>query len=78
MIATIKRYSPIRVHNIRFGYGYWWGEKVYFIGKRSTCFAIIPISYIVMDTIYASNEEIVGHGDIASWSKNRQRESRKL
>lgn len=77
MIATIKRYNPIRVHHIYFGYGYWWGEKVYFIGKGSTCFAIMPISYIVMNTIYASNGKKVGNGDCDSWSEIRYRESLK-
>lgn len=71
MRTTIKRYCPTRVHHIYFGYGYWWGEKVYFIGKGSTCFAIMPISYIVKDTTYASNGKIVGHGDCDSWSESR-------
>ncbi len=72
----MKKYIPIKVFHIQFGYGYWFGSKMYFFGKGSTCFAIVPISFICKDTIYASNGNIVGHGDIDSWSITRQREAK--
>ena len=75
-MAKIKRYLPIKVFSTYFGFGYWWGDKVYFIQKKSTCFAIVPISYICASLTYESNFRIVGHGDAKSWSKDRQWERR--
>ncbi|MBR6031316.1 MAG: hypothetical protein IKP36_05065 [Bacteroidaceae bacterium] len=71
----MKKYRPIKVFHIQFGYGYWFGEKVYFFGKGSTTFAIVPLSFICKDTCYASNNNLVGHGDCDSWSENRQKDA---
>lgn len=75
MKNLFRKFKPIKVFSIQFAYGYWWGKRVYFIGKHCTAFAIIPLSYMVTAGIeYASNNHIVGHGDIDSWSLNRKRE----
>lgn len=73
-MKKLRKYKPIKVHHIVFGYGWWFGEHVYFI-KRGNGFAIIPLFYICKDCIYDSNGNIVGNGDSTSWSENRQRES---
>lgn len=73
----MKRYLPIRVHSDYFGYGYWWGDKCYFFGKKSTCFAIMPLSYIADRLCYASNYKLVGNGDCDSWSEERQWQAKK-
>lgn len=41
----MKKYRPIRIFSIRFGYGWWWGKYFFFIGKHSTAFAIMPMSF---------------------------------
>lgn len=74
----LKRYKPIKVFSTYFGYGWWFGKSVYFVGKKSTAFAILPLAYICKSIVYASNGRLVGHGDIASWSKARQNESNKV
>lgn len=73
----MKRYLPIKVFSSYFGYGWWWGGKVYFIPPKSTCFAVLPISYVCATLTYESNDKIVGHGDVDSWSDDRQREAKK-
>ncbi len=73
----MKRFLPIRVFSTYFAYGYWWGEKVYFIPHKATCFAVIPVSYICSSLTYETNNMIVGHGDAKSWSKDRQWQNRK-
>ncbi|MBQ8709386.1 MAG: hypothetical protein IJ550_02225 [Bacteroidaceae bacterium] len=74
-MKKLKRYKPIKVFSIYFGYGWWLGKRVYFVGKHSTAFAILPLAYICKDIEYASNGRIVGSGDTASWSKARQNEN---
>ena len=39
----MKKYMPIRIHHLYYGYGYWWGSYFFFIDKHSTAFAIVPI-----------------------------------
>ena len=70
----MKKYKPIKIFNIHYGYGYWWGKYCFFIGKHSTCFAIVPIWRECNNSIYANNGKIIGHGDCLSWSANRRRE----
>lgn len=66
----MKKYLPIKIHHIYFSYGWWWGNKAFFLKS----FSIVPISYICTDAIYASNGRIIGHGDTESWSTRRQNE----
>ena len=70
----MKKYKPIRIHHIFYGYGYWWGSSFFFIGKYSACFAIVPMWLEHRRAIYASNGESIGSGDTLSWSKSRQKE----
>lgn len=76
-MEKIKKYLPIKVFSSYFGYGWWWGEKVYFIPPKSTCFAILPVSYICTTLTYESTNKSVGHGDADSWSEERQWENEK-
>ena len=71
----MKRYRPIKIHHIYFGYGYWWRDYFFFIGKHSTCFAIVPMAKEHGNAIYASNGNAIERGDIMSWSKQRQNEN---
>lgn len=68
----MKKYKPIRIHHIFYGYGYWWGNYFFFIGKHSTCFAIVPMYRECLGATYAKNGHIIGHGDALSWSESRQ------
>jgi hypothetical protein len=72
----MRRYKPIKIHDNRFGYGYWWGKYCFFVGKHSACFAIVPIWDTLGHSIYASNCKIIKHGDSESWSPERQKEYR--
>ena len=70
----MKKYKPIRIHHLYYGYGYWWGSYFFFIDKRSTAFAIMPMSNECRYAIYANNGNIIGSGDTLSWSESRQKE----
>lgn len=74
-MKNLKRYKPIKVFNIYFGYGWWFGDRVYFVGRGSTTFAIFPLAYMCKDLEYATNGRLVGHGNTASWSMSRQIEN---
>ena len=69
----MKKYKPIRIHHINYGYGYWWGSYFFFIGRQATCFAIVPMFMECDKTIYTHNGLSVGRGDTLSWSASRQR-----
>ena len=68
----MKKYLPIKIHHIYFSYGWWFGSKAFFPNS----FTIVPISYICNDTIYTSNGNIIGNGEINSWSISRQNENK--
>ena len=70
----MKKYKPIRIHHLYYGYGYWWGSYFFFIGKHSTVFAIVPMSREHNGAIYANNGNIIDNGDTFSWSESRQKE----
>lgn len=70
----MKKYKPIRIFHLYYGYGYWWGSYFFFIGKHSTALAIVPMFRECCYAIYASNGNKIDHGDILSWSESRQKE----
>ena len=69
----MKKYLPIRIFSIRFGYGWWWGSYFFFFGKKSTEFAIMPMSSHYNSCTY-ENSKRIEDGTIASWSDERQRQ----
>ena len=69
----MKRYLPIRIFSIRFGYGWWWGTHFFFFGKHSTAFAILPMSSHLRSCTY-KNGAAIEDGKINSWDPERQRE----
>ena len=69
----MKKYFPIRIFSIRFGYGWWWGSYFFFFGNKSTDFAILPMSSHYKSCTY-ENGKGIENGTIASWSDERQRE----
>ena len=69
----MKKYFPIRIFSIMFGYGWWWGSYFFFFGNKSTDFAILPMSSHYKSCIY-ENGKGIENGTIASWSDERQRE----
>ena len=70
----MKKYKPIRIHHLYYGYGYWWGSYFFFIGKHSTVFSIMPMYIECHRAVYANNGHIIGNGDTLSWSESRQKE----
>lgn len=72
----MKKYKPIRIHHLYYGYGYWWGSYFFFIGKHSTAFAIMPMWRECHYAMYANNGFIIDNGDTLSWSESRQKELR--
>lgn len=72
----MKKYKPIRIHHLYYGYGYWWGSYFFFMGKHSTVFAIVPMFRECHYAMYANNGNIIGNGDTLSWSESRQKELR--
>lgn len=69
----MKKYLPIKIFSIHFGYGWWLGSYFFFFGKHSTVFAIIPMSFHHHQCEYM-NGNAIDDGDIFSWSPSRQRE----
>lgn len=71
----MKKYKPIRIHHMYFGYGYWWKDYFFFFGKRATRFAVVPMFRELMYAVYANNGKKIGYGPTCSWSISRQIES---
>lgn len=71
----ISKYKPIRIFSIEYGYGWWWKNYFYFVGKGSVAFAIVPMWRYCCIVEYAfDNGGIIGHGDTCSWSESRQKQ----
>lgn len=71
----MKKFFPIRIFSIKFGYGWWWGSYFFFFGKHSTAFAIMPMSFH-MNYCTFENGLAINDGDIDSWSPQVQRDKR--
>lgn len=76
----ISKFKPIRIFSIRYGYGWWWKDYFYFVGKGSVAFAIVPMCMYAMDVEYVFDKGgvIIGNGDTCSWSESRQKELSEL
>lgn len=72
----MRKYKPIRIHHIYYGYEYWWGKYFFFSGKSATTFAIVPMPFECHNAVYVSTGRVIGHGDICSWPEQRQNEQR--
>ena len=71
----MRKYLPIRIFSIKFGYGWWLGKYFFFIGKHATSFAILPMCVHLEQCTYEHGKGIED-GDTLSWSDERQREKR--
>lgn len=69
----LQKYKPIKIHHILYSYGWWFGSTFFFF-KRGL--VIVPVYAECKNAIYASNGEIIGHGDTHSWSESRQKENK--
>ena len=69
---NLKRYLPIKIFHIFYGYGWWWGKK--FIFFRSGLY-IVSCSIECINASYASNGHEINNGDKWSWSEIRQMEN---
>ena len=63
----MKKYLPIRIFSVKFGYGWWWGSYFFFIGKKSTAFAIVPMCSHYLYSTY-KNGKSIEDGGTCSWS----------
>lgn len=72
----ISKFKPIRIFCPEYGYGWWWKNYFYFVGKGSTAFAIVPMYRYCNGVEYAFDKGgvIIGHGDTLSWSDSRQKQ----
>lgn len=71
----MKKYLPIRIFSIKFGYGWWLGSYFFFFGKHSTAFAIMPMSFHYNSCTF-ENGLAINDGDVDSWSPQVQRDKR--
>ena len=71
----MKKYLPIKVHHIYFGYGWWWGSKVYFYDRIHGGLFIVPLAKECTYMVQARNGKTIGHGFVMSWKESRQMEA---
>ena len=67
----MKKYFPIKIFSITFGYGWWWGNYFFFL--KSSAFAIMPMFFHFQNCTY-ENGKGIEKGTTHSWSPERQRE----
>ena len=69
MLKKLKRFLPIKVHSIKFGYGWWFGDKLFFFEKHWMPVNIMPICVEINNLIFDANLKTIGHGDTNSWDR---------
>lgn len=69
----MRKYLPIRIFSIKFGYGWWLGKYFFFAGRHATAFAIMPM-YTHLQFCTYENGKGIEHGECYSWSNERQME----
>ena len=70
---TIKKYLPIRIHHIKFAYGYWFGANFYFWCKGPV---IVPMWHEFHNAVYAYSGNKIENGTINSWDDERSYENK--
>lgn len=63
----MKRFKPIKVFHLNFGYGWWFGSKVFF-----PVFTIVPFWFVRENLEFVSTGKSISTGNNYSWSKERQ------
>lgn len=71
---NIKKYLPIRIHHIIYGYGYWFGARFYFWHKGPI---IVPMWNEHNNAVYSYSLERIERGCVDSWGDERSRERKK-
>ena len=69
----MRKYLPIKIFSIQFGYGWWWGSYFFFLGKNETAFAILPM-YTHFKKCTYENGKAICDGGTKSWDDKRQQE----
>lgn len=62
----MKRFLPIKIFSIKYGYGWWFGNYFFF---NRTSFAIVPCWADLGNCEYAKNGKAIEHGDSHSWDR---------
>lgn len=60
----MRKYLPIKVHNIHYGSGWWWGRYLFFF----RIFAIVPIWVEMINTQTRYGKQLT-HGNDKSWRR---------
>ena len=71
----MKKYLPIRIHSIDFGYGWWWSNYFFFFRKYKAPFVALPMCTHWKRCTFENGLAING-GDVDSWSSQVQRDKR--
>lgn len=64
----MRRFLPIRIHSICYGYGWWWGSKFYFFSPLY----VIAMHWERRNATYARNGKEISHGRIKSWLRYKE------
>lgn len=68
MWKIIKRFLPIKIFHIYYGYGWWWGEMFFFFQKKLVPFIVVPMCMEFRRTTFVEGREIIN--GIKSWDRN--------
>lgn len=68
MFKKLKKYLPIKVHSIHYGYGWWFGDKVIFFEKHWIPFNIMHICFELKHLGFANGKSI-DEGLTHSWDR---------
>jgi hypothetical protein len=69
MIERLKKYLPIKIHHIKYSYGWWIGDKFIFFEKHWIPFNIMPMCCEYHRAVFAKNGFSIKDGGVMSWDR---------
>ena len=56
----LKKYLPVKVFHIYYGYGWWYADKLFFFEKKTIPIIIVPVCMEFKKTTYVNGKNIGG------------------
>lgn len=69
MFRNLKKFLPIRIHHIKYSYGWWIGDKFIFFEKHWIPFIIVPMVSEYHNIVFAKNGKEIKAGYVHSWNR---------
>ena len=68
MLKRFKKYLPIRIHHIKYSYGWWFGDAFFFFEKHWCPIKIVPMCLEFHNAVFAKTGKTIIANSMFSWN----------